>query len=100
MRKRYSHIELLGTIAIPDEQYESSQYRQDKIQGKFKGLRDERETGDWFLPGPELLAFIQEHTRRHFCSRSCSGGSSIEEEMRDADLAASKAMARTLFQKG
>ena len=89
MRKSISHIELLGTIAISDEHYQSSPYTQNRIHAQFECLRDTHKKGDWFLPGVELLAFIRVHARPHFCSRLCSGGTSIYEEMLAADDATS-----------
>ena len=92
MRKTHAPIELLGAIAIPNAQYRCSRYSQEKIQSEFEQLRDSSETGDWFLPGISLLMFIQEHARPHFCSRSCSGGTTVYEEMRADDLTASVAI--------
>lgn len=88
------NIELLGAIAIRDAEYHSCQHTKDKIQSEFEGLRDGHKKGDWFLPGIQMVTFIQEHARPHFCDRSCSGGTTIEEDMRALDRAAGEAIAK------
>lgn len=81
------HIELLGAIAVPAPQ---CTHLKDEIQSQFAGLRDKHMKGDWYVPGKQLVTFIQEHAKPHLCNWSCSGGTTIEEEMqaKDAEAAA------------
>jgi hypothetical protein len=86
MRNR--HIELLGAIAVPTAQCLQRKY---EIQSQFESLRCEHEKSDWYLPGAQMVAFIREHAKPHLCNWSCSGGTTIEEEMRAKDAAADAA---------
>jgi hypothetical protein len=87
----YSRYELLGVIAIPDEEVTTGHIDKADVQHRFESLRDE---SDWFHPGQKLVRYIQEHARPHFCYRLCPDGPSIEEEMRALDEKAAEAILR------
>jgi len=74
---RRSSLELLGSIDIRPENHCKTAKRE--LHSRFESLRDH---GDWFRPGIDLVNFIRENARPHFCSWSCPDGSSIYEERR------------------
>lgn len=80
----HSRYELLGVLeAAPEEINKQS------IQSQFEHLR---ENGDWFRPGTQLVDYIRENARPHFCSRYCPDGPAVEEQMRSQDAIAGEAI--------
>jgi hypothetical protein len=89
----YSRYELLGSIDISSITNQTYTRTKLDLQKPFESLRDE---GEWFRPGLQLVKFIQEHARPHFCSHSCPDGTSIDEEWRALQKEASGAAQQAL----
>jgi hypothetical protein len=76
LQKSQKRLELLGVIAIPDDEVSHSQVSKRSLEKQFASLRDH---GDWYQPGISLVNYIEEHARPHFCTAYCPEGSPIME---------------------